>query len=100
MIKLFSCLDKSNENEETNRRKFESYKSDLVPNVYEGKLHIILYKNRKHRFVGGFKTWECSYDLVEYLKSIIDNFQDTSTVLEVSKMPTIERKTSFHQIFT
>jgi hypothetical protein len=36
-------------------------------------------------FSGGFKTWECSYDLVDYLKTIIENFQNITTVLEVSK---------------
>jgi hypothetical protein len=37
----------------------------------------------KDYFSGGFKTWECSYDLVDYLKTIIENYQDITTVLEV-----------------
>jgi hypothetical protein len=45
---------------------------------------MILHKNKNECFsLGGFKTWECSYDLVDYLKSIIDNYQNITTVLEV-----------------
>jgi len=43
---------------------------------------MILYQNKKF-YLGGFKTWECSHDLVDYLKSLIDNFQDMTTVIEV-----------------
>jgi hypothetical protein len=42
------------------------------------------YMRMKSFFSGGFKTWECSHDLVDYLKSIIENFQDITTVLEVN----------------
>jgi len=46
---------------------------------------MILYQNKKF-YLGGFKTWECSHDLVDYLKSLIDNFQDITTVIEVRKI--------------
>ncbi|CAF3123636.1 unnamed protein product [Rotaria sp. Silwood2] len=80
--------NESNEDEENNRKKFDSYRSDLVPNIYEG----------------GFKTWECSHDLVDFLKSIINNFQDTTTVLEVgcgSGLPGLElnKHKQFHVDF-
>jgi len=69
-------------------KKFELYKSDLVPNIYEG----------------GFKTWECSHDLVDYLKSIITNFQNLTTVLELgcgSGLPGLElnKHKQFHVDF-
>jgi len=44
-----------------------------------------LYRRIHLMFSGGFKTWECSYDLVDYLKTIIENFQNTTTVIEVRK---------------
>ncbi|CAF5197163.1 unnamed protein product, partial [Rotaria magnacalcarata] len=65
------------EDAENGRNKFDFYTSDLVPNVYEG----------------GFKTWECSHDLVGYLKSIVSNFQETTTVIELgcgSGLPGLE----------
>ena len=52
---------------EESRSKFEAYESDLVPNVYEG----------------GFKTWECSHDLVDYLKCLVERCTEITTVLEV-----------------
>lgn len=36
------------------------------------------------RFVGGLKTWECSYDLVDYLKTIRENYSSVTRVLEVN----------------
>lgn len=36
-------------------------------------------------FVGGLKTWECSYDLVDYLKTIRENYSNQTTVLEVNE---------------
>jgi len=46
---------------------------------------MILYQNKKF-YLGGFKTWECSHDLVDYLKSLIENFQDITTVIEVRQI--------------
>ncbi|CAF1341332.1 unnamed protein product [Adineta steineri] len=78
----------SKEDEEKSRQKFELYKSDLIPNIYEG----------------GFKTWECSHDLVNYLKSIIENYQNITTVIELgcgSGLPGLELNKSqqFHVDF-
>ncbi|CAF3452108.1 unnamed protein product [Rotaria socialis] len=76
----FGCFylnDLQNEDAEHGRNKFDSYTSDLVPNVYEG----------------GFKTWECSHDLVAYLSSIVSNFQEMTTVIELgcgSGLPGLE----------
>ncbi|CAF0866503.1 unnamed protein product [Rotaria sordida] len=80
--------NETNEDEENSRKKFDSYRSDLIPNIYEG----------------GFKTWECSHDLVDYLKSIINNFQDITTVLELgcgSGLPGLElnKHKQFHVDF-
>ncbi|CAF0997611.1 unnamed protein product [Adineta ricciae] len=66
-IRIDDLPNESDEDTEKMRQRFESYRSDLVPNVYEG----------------GFKTWECSYDLVDYLQSIGDNLRDRKTVIEL-----------------
>lgn len=42
-------------------------------------------------FLGGLKTWECSYDLVEYLKIIRENYSNLTTVLEVNLIEEYER---------
>jgi hypothetical protein len=80
----FGCLNIEDLDEEINRTRLEFNGTDLVPNVYEGKI-IELYVRIKRLISGGFKTWECSYDLVDYLKTILENFQNITTVLEVSQ---------------
>ena len=52
---------------EETQSPFDAYESDLVPNVYEG----------------GFKTWECSHDLVDYLQGLLGRFSEVTNVLEV-----------------
>lgn len=42
-----------------------------------------LFEKKEQFVLGGFKTWECSHDLVTFLKSIVNNYQDETTVLEV-----------------
>lgn len=64
--------------------------SDLVRGVYEGRVSMIggfilvLIFN-----IGGFKTWECSLDLTEYLaklpKEQISNKRVLEVILLVSK---------------
>ncbi|XP_078001017.1 histidine protein methyltransferase 1 homolog [Glandiceps talaboti] len=68
----FEVIDSENvemklkDKKESHLVKVISHNSDLLPNVYEG----------------GLKIWECSLDLVEFLKDSSINFQDTR-VLEL-----------------
>lgn len=86
----FYVDDLLKDNEEIDRDKFQSFQSDLVPNIYEGK-NLVDFGTEDYNFtvqykkifLGGFKTWECSHDLVDYLKTIISNYQNLTTVIEV-----------------
>jgi len=70
------------------QEKIDSIQSDLIPAVYEG----------------GFKTWECSHDLVDFLRSIGENSSRIVNVLEIgcgSGLPGLElnRHEHFHVDF-
>lgn len=80
------------------KEKLELFQSDLVPSVYEGLKSIFFHETRKENInSGGLKTWECSHDLVDFVKTIIEQIPPGTSVLEVSR--SLRRKLKFDNLF-
>jgi len=62
-------LNENEVDEKTKEMIIKTDKTDLIPNVYEGNFYS--KEPKTYSFTkGGFKIWECSIDIIEYLEEI------------------------------